>query len=124
MNLPRRKFLQLGAGVAALPIKARVASAQSFPTRTITMVVPFVPGGTTDAAARWVGERMSATLGQPVVIENISGGSTKKIAAKVAMPPAVFRTMAPIASAKIPTSITYTAPPITDRATPGCENEI
>ena len=55
---------------------------------------------------------------------NISGGSTKKIAANVAIPPAVFRTIAPIASAKIPTSITYTAPPITARATPGCVNEI
>src|SRR4051794_14249315 len=74
--LGRRKFLQLGAGIAALPVGTRVGSAQSFPTRTINMVVPYVPGGTTDAAARWVAERMSATLGQPVVIENVSGGSS------------------------------------------------
>ena len=46
------------------------------------------------------------------------------MAANVAIPPAVFRTIAPIASAKIPTSVTYSAPPITDRATPGCVNEI
>ena len=54
----------------------------------------------------------------------ISGGMTKKIAAKAAMPPAVLRTIAPIAIANIPSTMRYSAPPITERATPACESEI
>src|ERR1700709_758677 len=50
-----------------------VAQAQTYPTRPITLVVPFPPGGSTDAAARIMAERMRASLGQPVVIENIGG---------------------------------------------------
>src|ERR1700716_3248711 len=49
------------------------AQAQNYPTRPITLVVPFPPGGSTDAAARILAERMRAPLGQPVVIENIGG---------------------------------------------------
>ena len=58
--------LLLLAGVAA-------AHAQSYPTRPITLVVPFPPGGSTDAAARIMAERMRVTLGQSVVIENVGG---------------------------------------------------
>ena len=58
--------LFLLAGVAA-------AHAQSYPTRPITLVVPFPPGGSTDAAARIMAERMRVTLGQSVVIENVGG---------------------------------------------------
>jgi tripartite-type tricarboxylate transporter receptor subunit TctC len=50
-----------------------VAEAQTFPTRPITLIVPFPPGGSTDTAARIMGERMRATLGQSVVIENVGG---------------------------------------------------
>jgi hypothetical protein len=53
-----------------------------------------------------------------------SGRTTKKIAAKAAIPPAVLRTIAPTASAKMPTGVRYTAPPSTARPTPGCEREI
>jgi tripartite-type tricarboxylate transporter receptor subunit TctC len=49
------------------------AQAQNYPTRPITLVVPFPPGGSTDAAARILAERMRAPLGQPVVIENVGG---------------------------------------------------
>src|SRR6195952_985774 len=49
------------------------AQAQNYPSRAITLVVPFPPGGSTDAAARIMGERMRSSLGQPVVIENIGG---------------------------------------------------
>ena len=58
---------------AALATFAGIAGAQSFPTRPVTLVVPFPPGGSTDTAARIVGEAMRAPLGQPVVIENVGG---------------------------------------------------
>jgi tripartite-type tricarboxylate transporter receptor subunit TctC len=75
MNDPRRQFLRLAAGVAALPVVSRIASAQTYPSRPITIVVPFVPGGATDVIARMLAERMRASLGQPVIVENVSGAN-------------------------------------------------
>ena len=63
----------LGALVLAMLAGIAGAQAQDFPTRPITLVVPFPPGGSTDAAARIMAERMRAPLGQPIVIENIGG---------------------------------------------------
>jgi tripartite-type tricarboxylate transporter receptor subunit TctC len=71
----RRQFLHLAAGVAALPAASRVARAQTYPTRPITVIVPFAAGGPTDAIARIIGERMRVSLGQAVVIENVTGAS-------------------------------------------------
>jgi tripartite-type tricarboxylate transporter receptor subunit TctC len=73
MKLARRKFLHLAAGVTALPAAAHIASAQTYPSRSITIVVPFPPGGSTDVVARIMAEHMRSLLGQPVVIENIGG---------------------------------------------------
>jgi tripartite-type tricarboxylate transporter receptor subunit TctC len=73
MKLPRRQFLHLAAGAAALPAASRMAGAQTYPTRPITMIVPFAAGGPTDTIARIVTERMRISLGQPIVIENVSG---------------------------------------------------
>ena len=73
MKIQRRTFLHLAVGAAALPALARIAWAQTYPTRSVTMVVPFAPGGTTDVVARIVGEHLSRTLGQPFVIENVAG---------------------------------------------------
>jgi tripartite-type tricarboxylate transporter receptor subunit TctC len=75
MKLPhhRRQFLHLAAGTAALPAVSRVAGAQSYPTRPITMIVPVPAGGGADATARILGESMRVSLGQPVVIENVTG---------------------------------------------------
>ncbi len=73
MRLPRRQFLHLVAGAAALPAVSRVASAQAYPSRPVTMIVPFAAGGPTDVAARVVSEHMSRTLGQQVVVENVVG---------------------------------------------------
>jgi len=70
---PRRQFLSLAAGAAALPALSHLANAQAYPTRPITMVVPFSPGGATDVIARNVAGRMRAALGQPVIIENVTG---------------------------------------------------
>ena len=72
MNLPRRQFLHLTAG-AALAGTWRSARAQSYPTRPITIVVAYAAGGTTDIIARLLAERMRVTLGQAVVVENVTG---------------------------------------------------
>ena len=73
MKHPRRTFLQFAGAAAAAPAFLRIASAQAFPTRPITIVVPFPAGGSTDTISRIVGEPMRRSLGQPIVIENVSG---------------------------------------------------
>ena len=81
MKIPRRRFLHLAAGAAAFPAASRIANAQTYPTRPITLIVPFGAGGGTDVVARIVGEHMSRTLGQQVIIENVpgAGGTTGSI---------------------------------------------
>ncbi len=74
MKLPRRQFLRLAASAAALPVVSRIARAQAYPSRPITMIVPYPAGGPTDTIARLLGESMRASLGQPVIIENVAGG--------------------------------------------------
>jgi tripartite-type tricarboxylate transporter receptor subunit TctC len=71
----RRQFLRLVAGAAALPAMLRVARAQAYPTRPITVIVPFAAGGGADAIGRIVTERMRASLGQPFVIEIVAGAN-------------------------------------------------
>jgi tripartite-type tricarboxylate transporter receptor subunit TctC len=73
LKLPRRDFVRLAAGMAALPVASRTAMAQAYPSRSITMVVPFAAGGPVDTLARILAERMRASLGQTVVIENVTG---------------------------------------------------
>lgn len=73
MRLPRRAFLRLTAMVSVAPAFSRVARAQFYPSRPITMIVPFPPGGPTDVVGRLLAERMSGSLGQPIIIENIAG---------------------------------------------------
>jgi tripartite-type tricarboxylate transporter receptor subunit TctC len=78
MKVPRRKFLHLAASILALPAVSRVARAQTYPTRAITMIVPFPAGGATDVIARLVAKPMGEALGQSIIIENVGGadGST------------------------------------------------
>jgi tripartite-type tricarboxylate transporter receptor subunit TctC len=74
MKLPhRRQFLHLAVGAAAVPVVSPIARAQSYPTRPITIVVPFPAGGPTDTLARILGERMKRSLGQTVIVENVTG---------------------------------------------------
>ena len=75
MKIPRRQFLQLAAGAAVLPAVSQFAWAQAYPARAITMIVPYAAGGPADALARILGERMRATLGQSILIENVTGAS-------------------------------------------------
>jgi tripartite-type tricarboxylate transporter receptor subunit TctC len=74
MKFPRRKFLHLAAGAAALPAASRIAWAQAYPSRPITLGVPFTAGGGADTFSRILAERMRVTLGQPVIVENVTGG--------------------------------------------------
>jgi tripartite-type tricarboxylate transporter receptor subunit TctC len=73
MNLPRRQFLHLAAGAAALPAVLRVARAQAYPARPVRLVVFFPPGGVGDILARMMGQWLSERLGQPFIIENRPG---------------------------------------------------
>jgi tripartite-type tricarboxylate transporter receptor subunit TctC len=86
MKLPRRRFLHLAAAAAALPAVSQAVRAQGYPTRPITLIVPFAAGGGTDVAARIVGEHMARTLSQQIVVQNTPGaggttGSTRAMRA-------------------------------------------
>ena len=76
MKLPRRQFLHLAAGAAALPALARFAWAQTYPSRPVRLIVPIAPAGATDILARLMGQWLSERLGQPFVIENRPGAGT------------------------------------------------
>ena len=76
MKLPRRKFLHLTAGAAALPAVTRGAWAQTYPTRPVRIVVGFPPGGAPDIIARLIGQRLSERLGQQFIIDNRPGAAS------------------------------------------------
>jgi tripartite-type tricarboxylate transporter receptor subunit TctC len=88
MIFSRRRFLHLATGAAALPAMPGLACAQGYPTRTVTVIVPFAAGGPTDVCARIVGDHMSRTLGQQFVVENVvgAGGTTGSTRAMRATP--------------------------------------
>jgi tripartite-type tricarboxylate transporter receptor subunit TctC len=73
MKLPRRRFLHLAAGAAALPAVSRIARAQTYPVRPVRIIVGFGPAGAPDIVARLIGQRLTDRLGQPFVIENRTG---------------------------------------------------
>jgi tripartite-type tricarboxylate transporter receptor subunit TctC len=73
MKHPRRQFLHLAAGAVALPAVSRIAWAQAYPTRPLTMIVTTGAGGIVDVIGRVVADHMRGPLGQPIIIENITG---------------------------------------------------
>jgi tripartite-type tricarboxylate transporter receptor subunit TctC len=73
MKLPRRRFLHLAAGAAALPAVSRIAFAQTYPSRPVRLIVPVGPAGATDITARLVGQWLSERLGKQFIIENRPG---------------------------------------------------
>jgi tripartite-type tricarboxylate transporter receptor subunit TctC len=75
MKLPRRRFLHLAAGAAALPIASRAARAQAYPIRPVRIVVGFAPGGGLDINARLIGQWLSERLGQQFIVDNRPGAN-------------------------------------------------
>jgi len=75
MKLPRRNFLHLAAGAAALPAVSRIARAQGYPARPVRVVVPYAPGGPTDLLGRLIAQKLSEHLGKQFYVENIGGAN-------------------------------------------------
>jgi tripartite-type tricarboxylate transporter receptor subunit TctC len=90
---PRRRFLTLAAGAAALPAVSRIAGAQSYPTRPVRWIVGFPPGGLGDIVARPMGQWLSARLGQPFIIENRPAAAGNIASETVAHAPADGHTL-------------------------------
>jgi hypothetical protein len=86
MKLPRRRFLHLAAGAAALPALPRVASALDYPTRPVHIIVGYAPGGTNDISARLMGQWLSERLGRQFVIENRPGAASDLATETVVQP--------------------------------------
>jgi len=84
MKLPRRQFLHLAAGAAALPALSRIANAQAYPSRPITIMVPFGPGSATDTVARIISQPLGIALKQNIVVEAKAGANGTIAAAQVA----------------------------------------
>ena len=93
MKLPRRNFLHLAAGAAALPAMSQMAWAQAYPSRPVHILVGFPPGGPADILARLIGQRLSARLGQPFIVENQSGAQGQIATEAVARAPADGNTL-------------------------------
>jgi hypothetical protein len=75
MKLARRRLLRLFAGAAVLPTASRMAAAETFPSRPISIVVPFPAGGPTDTLGRILADRMERALGQSVIVEDLTGAA-------------------------------------------------
>src|SRR6476620_7825277 len=84
MKLPRRQFLHLAAGAAALPAASRFAWAQAYPSRPVTLVVSNAAGGSPDVVARILSPRLSELLGQQIIVENVGGASGMNGTSRVA----------------------------------------
>jgi tripartite-type tricarboxylate transporter receptor subunit TctC len=83
MKLPRRNFLQLAAGAAALPAVSRIATAQTYPSRPVRWITGLAAGGTGDILARLMGQWLSERFGQPFIIENRPGAGDTLAAEQV-----------------------------------------
>jgi tripartite-type tricarboxylate transporter receptor subunit TctC len=87
VKLPRRQFLHLAAGAAALPALSRIASAQTYPARPVRIIVPYAPGGPTDVFGRLVAQKLSDSLGKQFYVENVGGAGGNIGTARAAKTP-------------------------------------
>ena len=107
MKLPRRKFLHLAAGAAALPAVSRIARAQSYPSRTVRIVVGFPAGQAIDISARLMAEWLQQRLGQSFIVENRPGAAANVATEMVARSPADGYTLPIISSNNVINTTLY-----------------
>jgi tripartite-type tricarboxylate transporter receptor subunit TctC len=107
MKLPRRRFLHLAAGAAALPAFPRFACAQAYPSRTVRIVVGFPAGQAIDLFARIIGQRLQERLGQPFVVENRPGAAANVATEAVARSPADGYTLLIVSSNNVVNTALY-----------------
>jgi tripartite-type tricarboxylate transporter receptor subunit TctC len=88
MTIPRRRFLHLAAGTAALPMTSQVAWAQAYPARPVRWIIGFAPGGTTDVISRLIVQYLTERLGQPFIVESRPGAATNLATEMVVRSPA------------------------------------
>jgi tripartite-type tricarboxylate transporter receptor subunit TctC len=108
-RIPRRTFLQLAAGTAALPSLPGAGRAETYPTRPVRLIVGFAAGGPTDIVARLVGQWLSERLGQPFLIENRSGAGSNIATEAVVSAPADGYTLLLVAPANTINAALYQA---------------
>src|SRR3984893_11024269 len=99
MKLPRRQFLHLAAGVAALPALSRTAASQAYPSQSVRLIIGYSPGGSADMTARLLGHWLSERLGQSVIVESRPGGGTNIATEAVVHAPADGYTLLLVAPA-------------------------
>src|ERR1700760_2341411 len=107
MELPRRTFLHLAAGAAALPALPRMARAEAYPSRPVRIVVGFAAGGATDIQARLMGQWLSDRLGQQFIIENRAGASGNIGTEAVAKAPADGYTLLQVVTPNVINAVLY-----------------
>jgi tripartite-type tricarboxylate transporter receptor subunit TctC len=107
MKLPRRQFLHLAAGAAALPAASRIEMAQAYPSRPVRLMVGFPAGVATDITARLIGQWLSERLGQPFVIENLPGADSNLATERVVKAPPDGYTLLEISSANAQNASVY-----------------
>jgi tripartite-type tricarboxylate transporter receptor subunit TctC len=108
MKIPRRTFLHLAVGAAALPAVPRIARAQAYPSRPVRIIVGFPAGGATDIQARLMGQWLSDRLGQQFIIENRSGASGNIGTEAVAKAPADGYTLLQVVTPNVINAALYT----------------
>ena len=100
MKLPRRTFLHLAAGAAALPALSQIAWAQAYPSRPVRLIIGYSPGASADVTARLIGQWLSERLGQPVVVESRPGAGTNIATEAVVRAPADGYTLLMVGTAQ------------------------